>query len=112
VGGAGCEKTFGQNDAKLGACFVKGMRPGLRVLTPSWEHGIAAVAVGQNTPCKAAIHRYVLASRTMQAANLEFLDGHQHTALSGVLAGLKAPPYSTIRSANTAARVHAERVCG
>jgi hypothetical protein len=110
--GNGCIKQFGQSDAKVGACFVKGMRTTLRAATPQWESGVAAVAVGQKAACKTAIHGYAVASRKMQVANLSYLDGHPRTALSRVLADLKAPPYTTFRAASNKAKATAGRICG
>jgi hypothetical protein len=110
--GNGCIKQFGQSDAKVGACFVTGMRRTLRAQTPQWNSGVVAVAAGQSSACQAAIRRYAAASRTMQHANLAYLDGHRKAALSRVLADLKAAPYATFRAASNRAKAAAIRVCG
>jgi hypothetical protein len=110
--GNGCIKQFGQTDAKVGACFVKGMRTTLRAETPQWDSGVVAIAAGQSAACKGAVKAYVTASRTMQHANLAYLDGHQKTVLSRVLADLKAAPYATFRATSNRAKATAVRVCG
>jgi hypothetical protein len=110
--GNACIKQFGQSDAKVGACFVKGMRTTLRAETPQWDRGVLAIATGQSATCKRAITAYVTASRTMQHANLAYLDGHRQTVLSRVLADLKAAPYATFRAASNKAKATAVRICG
>jgi hypothetical protein len=109
--GNGCIKRFGQSDAKVGACFVAGMRTTLRAETPRWDRGVVAVAAGQSAACKAAIKVNVAASRSMQHVNLAYLDGHRQAPLSRVLADLEAAPYATFRAAGNRVKSAAVRVC-
>jgi hypothetical protein len=107
-----CLAQFGEDDAKVGPCFVKGMRPSLRALAPQWERGVTAALVGQKAACRTAIRSYAAASRRQQASNLAYLDGHQQAAMTRVLADLQAPPHTTIRAASAKAKATAIKICG
>jgi hypothetical protein len=107
-----CQKAFPRDDLKLGECFVHRLISTLQSASPEWEHQVAAVARSQTQPCKAAIHRYWLASRKLQAAEVIYLKAHPHTKLTQVNADFADEPYATLGSVTDETKSRAIRVCG
>jgi hypothetical protein len=110
--GDGCISVFGQNDANVGACFVKGIAASIRQRQPIWERQVARIAKGQSLACRKAIHKYWLASRKGQRASLIYLDSHPHVALTQIVRDLDEEPLATLKSLTDEAKARAIRVCG
>ena len=79
-----CQKSYGTNDAKIGACFVKRERISLRQERVAWESQLERIARGQKVRCRRAIGTFRAATRTSAMANLRYLDTHRHSALSEI----------------------------
>jgi hypothetical protein len=108
-----CTNRYGNNDGKLGPCFVKGMIVKLHTANPDWLRQVARLARGQSPACKKAIHGYYLAFSKLQKANLIFLNGHSHTKMTDLASSLREDrPYVTLRALNDGAKSRAIDVCG
>ena len=87
--------------------------PAYKVYSPRWEREVAKIAAGQSKACRAAIHRYWLASRKSHAANLIYLNAsHPGVTIAQIGLDLNDEPYSTLKSLTEEAKSHAIRVCG
>ena len=67
-----CTNRYGDNDAKVGQCFVHHMIVKLPAENPDWLRQVARLARGQARACKKAIHGYYLAFSKLQKAYLIF----------------------------------------
>jgi hypothetical protein len=110
--GDGCEKRYGRDDAKVGACFVKAERVSLRGQRAALKKQIAMISRGQTAPCRKAIRVYWLASRKAANLNLAYLDSHPHVAVTRMSRDLNRKPYTTLKSLSFEAKTRAIRVCG
>jgi hypothetical protein len=107
-----CQKRYGTDDAKVGACFVRHERVSLRAESSTWEQQIGRIARNQRRSCRNAIHGYRLATRKAAAANLRYLDAHRHAALSQISRDLNGQPFASLKSLTFRAKTRAVRVCG
>lgn len=107
-----CQKRYGVDDAKVGACFVKHERVSLRLERAAWEKQVAKISRSQRAPCKRAIHRFRVASRKSAIASLRYLDSHRHARLTQVSRDLNAQPFESLRVMTFEAKARAIRICG
>jgi hypothetical protein len=107
-----CIALFPRNDAKLGACVVRGMLSLRPALVARWERGIGGVARGQTAACRKAIHAYWLAARRNIRATTLYFEAHRHTGSTRIQAELNSQPYTTLESQKDEAKTHAVVVCG
>jgi len=107
-----CQRSYGTNDAKIGACFVKRERISLRQERRAWETQLERIARSQKAGCRKAIGRFRAATRTSAAANLRYLDTHRHSALSKISRDLNGEPFAGLKTRTFAAKAHAVRICG
>lgn len=110
--GDACEKRYGRDDAKVGACFVKAERVSLRGQRAALKKGIATISRGQTAPCRKAIRAYWLASRKAAKVNLAYLDSHPQVAVTRMSRDLNRKPYTTLKSLSFEAKTRAIRICG
>jgi hypothetical protein len=108
----GCVKLFPRNDARLGACVVRGLLALRPALVARWERGVGIVAQGQTAACKKAIHAYWLAARRNIKATTIYFESHRHTGSTRIQAELNSQPYTTLESQKDEAKTHAVTVCG
>jgi hypothetical protein len=106
-----CQKSYGTNDAKIGACFVKRERISLRQERRAWETQLERIARSQKARCRNAIGRFRAATRTSAAANIRYLDTHQHSALSEISRDLNGQPFAGLKTRTFAAKARAVRIC-
>jgi hypothetical protein len=107
-----CQKRYGVDDAKVGACFVKHERVSLRLERAAWEKQVAKISRSQRAPCKRAIHGFRVASRKSAIASLRYLDSHRHARLTQVSRDLNAQPFQSLRVTTFEAKARAVRICG
>ena len=107
-----CQKSYGTNDAKIGACFVKRERISLRQERVAWESQLERIARGQKVRCRRAIGTFRAATRTSAMANLRYLDTHRHSALSEISRDLNGEPFAGLKTRTFAAKARAVRICG
>jgi hypothetical protein len=107
-----CQKRYGHDNAKMGACFVRAERVSLRAERAAWEKGVAVVARHQLKPCKQAIQSYRAATRRAARANLVYLDSHPKTALAKISRDLNGQPYTQLKTASVQSKLRAARICG
>jgi hypothetical protein len=107
-----CQSTYGTNDAKIGACFVKRERISLRHERRAWETQLERIARSQKVRCRTAIGRFRAATRTSAAANIRYLDTHRHSALSEISRDLNGQPFAGLKTRTFAAKARAVRICG
>jgi hypothetical protein len=107
-----CVKLFPRNDAKLGACVVRGLLALRPKLIARWERGVGIVARGQTAACRHAIHAYWLAARKNIKATTLYFESHRHTGSTRIQAELNSQPYTTLESQKDDAKTHAVAVCG
>lgn len=107
-----CQKSYGTNDAKIGACFVKRERISLRQERRAWETQLERIARSQKARCRRAIGTFRAATRTSAMANLRYLDTHRHSALSEISRDLNGEPFAGLKTRTFAAKARAVRICG
>jgi hypothetical protein len=107
-----CQHRYGHNDLKLGACFVRAERVGLRAERVVFEKQIATISRDQGKRCKRAIRRYRSATRKAADANLAYLDSHPHAGLRQIGSELNGQPYAALKSKTFKAKSNAVRACG
>jgi hypothetical protein len=107
-----CVKLFPRNDAKLGACVVRGLLALRPALVAKWERGVGIVSRGQTATCQKAIHAYWLAARKNIKATTIYFESHRHTGSTRIQAELNSQPYTTLESQKDDAKTHAVAVCG
>jgi hypothetical protein len=107
-----CQKAYGQDDAKVGACFVRAERVSLRAQRSALQTQIAAISRGQRASCKRAIHQYWVASRRAATANLVYLDSHPRAGVRRLSRDLNAEPYASLKKSTYDAKSHAVDACG
>jgi hypothetical protein len=107
-----CQKRYGVNDAKVGACFVKRERISLRTERVAWEKQIARVSRPQRPACKKAIRTYRSATRKAAIANLRYLDSHRHARLTEISRALNGQRFESLKSLTFSAKSRAVRICG
>ncbi len=107
-----CQKLWGENDLKFGACYVKAGHANLEAERVIWERQMAKVLRGQPAPCKTAITLYMRTARVKQTASLLYLETHGSTTLSRIASDISGEPYATIRTMNDQARKRAVAICG
>jgi hypothetical protein len=107
-----CVTLFPRNDAKLGACVVRGLISLRPALVARWERGVGGVSRGQSAACKQAIRAYREAARRNIKATSLYFEAHRHTGSTRIQAELNSQPYTTLESQKDAAKTHAVVVCG
>ena len=107
-----CQRAYGQDDAKVGSCFVRAERVSLRAQRSALKTQIAAISRGQKASCKRAIQQYWVASRKAATANLAYLDSHQRAGIRRLSRDLNAEPYVSLKKSTYNAKSHAVGVCG
>jgi hypothetical protein len=107
-----CQKRYGIDDARVGACFVKQARVSLRMERAAWEKQVARISRSQRAPCKQAIQRFGAASRKSAVANLRYLDSHRHARLTQVSRDLNGQPFESLKALTFEAKSRAVRICG
>ena len=108
-----CQKSYGTNDAKIGACFVKRERISLRQerVAPG-KRSSSGSRASQKARCRRAIGTFRAATRTSAMANLRYLDTHRHSALSEISRDLNGEPFAGLKTRTFAAKARAVRICG
>jgi hypothetical protein len=107
-----CQKRYGVNDRKVGACFVKHERASLRSERAAWEKQIRKISRPQRATCKKAIRAFGSATRKAAVANLRYLDSHQHAPLTVISRDLNGQPFEGLKSLTFATKSRAVRICG
>jgi hypothetical protein len=107
-----CQKHFLDNASKAGACAVRNVRLVYVRVRPIWNRAVERVAQGQTPECRAAIHRYWLATRKQQAADLAYLRSHAHVTVTRLNLDLSGDPFATMSRNAAAAKLDAVRTCG
>lgn len=107
-----CQKRYGVDDAKVGACFVKHERVSLRRERAAWEKQVGKISRTQKAACKQAIHRFRVASRKSANASLSYLDSHRHSRLTQVSRDFNGEPFASLKVKTFAAKSRAVRICG
>jgi hypothetical protein len=79
---------------------------------PEWGREVAAVSKGQSARCKAAIHRYWLASGKVQRLEVRYLAAHAHITATKLSSDLQDEPFTTLQSLTDEAKSSAIRICG
>ena len=107
-----CQKRYGVDDAKVGACFVKHERVSLRRERAAWEKQVEKISRSQKASCRRAIHRFRVASHKSAVASLRYLDTHRHSRLTQVSRDLNGQPFESLKLLTFAAKSRAVRICG
>jgi hypothetical protein len=107
-----CQKRFGSNDRKVGACFVKHERVSLRSERAAWEKQIKGIARHQRAACQKAIRTFASATRKAAIANLRYLDSHRHSPLTQIGRDLNGQPFERLKLITFEAKSRAVHICG
>jgi hypothetical protein len=107
-----CQKHFGVNDQKAGACAVRNMTVVYQHVTPIWNRAVDRVAQGQTRACRTAIHSYWTTTGLRQAANVAYLRLHATITVTELDAALTHEPFTTLNRIAAGAELRAVRVCG
>jgi hypothetical protein len=107
-----CQGTLLTSQTKMGACAVRNMVGVITRARPVWDRQVDAVAQGQTTRCRTAIHRYWLTTRTQQNADLAYLHAHSKASVGTLQHDLTREPFLTLNRTASAAAGRAIRVCG
>jgi len=107
-----CQKRYGIDDAKVGACFVKHERVSLRLERAAWEQQVEKISRAQKPLCRRAIHRFRVVSRTSANASLRYLDSHRHSRLAQISRDLNGEPFASLKVKTFEAKSRAVRICG
>jgi hypothetical protein len=107
-----CQKHFGIDDQKAGACAVRNMTVVFRDVVPLWNRAVARVARGQTRACRTAIHSYWMTTRVRQAADVAYLATHARITVTELNAALADEPFSTLNRVAARAELRAVHVCG
>jgi hypothetical protein len=94
-----CVKLFPRNDAKLGACVVRGLLSVRPALVARWERGLGSVSRDQTAACKQVIHAYWLAARKNIRATTLYFEAHRHTGSTRIQAEAELPALHDARVA-------------
>lgn len=109
---ATCAARYSSDDARYGACVVKAISHVYATLLPGWNGEVARISRPQVPVCKAAIHRYWLATRTLQLREVAYLKAHAKVTITQLNADLDGPPFSTLQVRSDTAKGSATRICG
>ena len=108
-----CQKRYGVDDAKVGACFVKHERVSLRRERAAWEKQVEKISRSQRAPCKRRDPPLPGGLAQIGRSRVSGTSTPIGTArLTQVSRDLNAQPFESLRVMTFEAKARAVRICG